>query len=379
MILRAFFIFIMFLVCHVGTAASLQDWVQKMEANSIQASVGIWALDTGKCIEGHQMDLPLVPASTTKLVSTYAILKTLKPGFQFNTEVWGDLRGATIFGDLIIKGAGDPSLTSERIWLLVSELKAMGIMTITGCIRLDQSIFDGQMFGNGWHNTSADTTPPILPLSVNYNRANGKIVQDPERLAIDIIQKIMRERGISIQGQPNQEGTLRKLITLPSLPLRDLVTTINKISNNFMVEMLVKYFGGGSWPNGVSRIQRFYSSNLNLGVDKIAITDGSGLSKENRISARTLAIILRAVWNDFEVGPEIINSLKVIGGEPWNLSKHSNLARRIRCKTGYLKDVNSICGYLQVPNGQLRVFAIILNGSCSEDNIWELINRWASC
>ena len=143
--------------------------------------------------------------------------------------------------------------------------------------------------------------------------------------------------------------------------------------------MLVKYFGGGSWPNGISRIQRFYSSNLNLEADKIAITDGSGLSKENRISARTLAIILRAVWNDFEVGPEIINSLKVIGGEPWNLSKNSNLARRIRCKTGYLKNVNSICGYLQVPDGQLRVFAVILNGPCSEDNIWELLNRWASC
>jgi D-alanyl-D-alanine carboxypeptidase/D-alanyl-D-alanine-endopeptidase (penicillin-binding protein 4) len=156
------------------------------------------------------------------------------------------------------------------------------------------------------------------------------------------------------------------------------VTSINKISNNFMIEMLVKHFGGGTWPGGISRIQKFYTSVLELSPDKIAITDGSGLSKDNRISARTLAIVLRAVWHDFEVGPEMVGSLKTLGGEPWNLHKNSNLARRVRCKTGHLKDVTSVCGYLQIPDGRLRVFAIILNGPCADKDVWELVDRWVS-
>jgi len=118
---------------------------------------------------------------------------------------------------------------------------------------------------------------------------------------------------------------------------------------------------------------------LNLPPEKIAITDGSGLSKDNHLSAKTLAIVLRAAWNDFEVGPEMVDSLKIIGGETFKLRvKDPNLTRRIRCKTGHLNGVTSVCGYLQTPDGKLRVFAIILNGNCSLEDAWEQVSRWAN-
>ncbi len=116
--------------------------------------MGLWDLDTGKLLEGRQTDQALVPASTTKVVSTYAILKTLKPDYELETEVWGDLHGTTVLGDLVFKGSGDPLFTSERIWLLASELKARGVLQVDGRIRLDQSAFDAQRYGNGWENTS---------------------------------------------------------------------------------------------------------------------------------------------------------------------------------------------------------------------------------
>ena len=362
-----------------GRADDLQGWAHRMAARSVRDSAGLWDLGTGKLIEGHQADLALVPASTTKVLSTYAILKTLKPNFQIETEVWGDLHGSTVSGDLIIKGAGDPYLTSERIWLMGQALKARGVLQVTGRVRLDQSAYDSQRFGNGWESTSANTTPPVLPLSVNFNRENGKLVQDPDRLATDTVQSILRESGITIGERPQPGAAPQKLIAFPSLPLRDLINDINKFSNNFMIERLVKQFGGGTWPGGIRRIQDFYATTLGLGPDKITISDGSGLSKDNRISARTLAVVLRAVWNDFEVGPEMVDSLKTIGGEPWKLHiKDPNLARRIRCKTGHLNGVTSVCGYLQTLDGQLRVFAIILNGPCDEGDAWELVSRWAN-
>ena len=362
-----------------GRADELDAWARRLEGRHVRASAGVWDLGTGKNLEGHQLDLALVPASITKVVSTYALFKLWKPNFVLATEVWGDLRGGTVQGDLVFKGGGDPFLTSERLWQLAQDLKARGVTHVLGRIRLDQSAFDSQRLGNGWEHTSASTTPPILPLSVNFNRDEGRIVHDPERMAVEVIQQVLQDTGITVAGGSPAGGVPKKLLDFDSRPLRELVFDINKHSNNFMIEMLVKRLGGGNWPQGIHQIQAFYASTLGLGPDKITITDGSGLSKDNRLSARTLAIILAAAWNDFEVGPEMVGSLKIIGGEPWPLHiKDPNLGRRVRVKTGHLDGVTSACGYLRTLDGKTRVFAIILNGPANDDDVWDLVSRWAN-
>jgi len=360
-------------------AQDFQGWVRSMEKRHIKVSAGIWDLTSGKLLEGHQADLPLVPASTTKVVSTYALLKTWKPNYVMESELWGTLAGDTVTGDLVFKGAGDPFLTSERLWLLAQDLKSRGILRVLGRVRLDQSFFDAQRYGNGWENTSINDTPPILPLSVNWNRdERGKILHNPEPVAIETITRIFRESGIQILGESPREGEPVKLLAFPSRPLRDFIQDINKYSNNFMIEMLMKRFGEGSWSRSVQRIQAFCQDTLGLEPDKVRLTDGSGLSKENRLSARTLMTVLRAGWFDFEVGPEFVSSLKVNGGEPWELSwKDPRLVRRIRYKTGHLTGVTSVCGYLQTPDGRQRVFAIILNGNSRNEDALSMVGRWA--
>jgi len=357
-----------------------QDWVRRMEARGIRVSAGLWDTQTGRALESHQPDLVLVPASTTKVVSTYALLRSWKPDFQLETTVYGDLQpNGTVKGDLVLRGGGDPFFTSERIFVLAQELKLLGVQRVSGRIRLDQTAFDAQRYGNGWENTSSDTTPPILPLSVNFARdEKGNILADPERLAVETLQKVLGDAGIPVENGAGG-GATRKLLDFKSPPLRMLIQDINKFSNNFMIEMLVKRFGDGSWPRGIARIQAFYKEQFGLGPDKVAITDGSGLSKNNLLSAKTLAIILRGAVNDFEVGPEMVASLKVIGGEPWKLRiKDPNLARRVRCKTGHLSGVTTVCGLLQTPDGKQRIFAILLNGNSHEEDAWEQVSRWAN-
>lgn len=360
-------------------ARTFQTWVKALEDRKVKVTAGIWDLGSGRLLESENPDLALIPASTTKVVSTYAMLRVWKPDFTLQTEVLGDLKDGVVRGDLVFKGGGDPFLTNERLWALAQDLRRVGVKRVTGGVRLDQTLFDDQRYGNGWDNTSSDTTPPILPLSVNFNRdSRGNIVGDPEKLAQATIRTIFSEAGITFEDSASG-GQLRSLVQLPSPPLRMLIQDINKYSNNFMVETLVKRFGDGSWPRGIQRIQEFYQTNFGLGSDKTQITDGSGLSKDNRLSARTLAIVLRGGYHDFEVGSEFISSLKIIGGEPFKLHiKDPNLARRIRCKTGHLSGVSSVCGFLQTPQGKLRVFAIILNGEAGERDLWEQVSRWAN-
>jgi D-alanyl-D-alanine carboxypeptidase/D-alanyl-D-alanine-endopeptidase (penicillin-binding protein 4) len=361
-------------------AQDFRGWVRGLEARGITVSAGIWDAETGKALDRHRETQALVPASTTKAVTTYALLKTLKPDSTIETEVWGDLKDGVVQGDLTFKGDGDPLFTSERIWLLAQSLKKQGIRRVAGGIRLDQSAFDAQREPPGWENTSADTLPEVRALSVNFNRdETGRLAADADRLARETIQKILQETGIAVEGRANLQDTPRKLASWTSPPLRALVLDINKWSNNFMIEMLVRRFGAGSWPRGVQRIQAFYRTAFNLGPEAIQITDGSGLSKDNRLSARTLATILRGAYYDFEVGPEFVASLKIIGGEPWKLKvKDANLTRRVRVKTGHLDRVTSLCGYLQTLDGQVRVFAILLNGPARDEDVWEQVSRWAN-
>lgn len=374
-------IILLLLLCTLPAwTQSFRAWVRGLEARGVAVSAGLWDVDTGRALERYDDAVALVPASTTKVVSTYALLKALKPDTTIETEVWGDLKDGVVQGDLTFKGDGDPLFTRERIWLLAQTLKQEGVRRVTGTIRLDQTAFDAQRQPQGWENTTADTLPEVRALSVDFNRDDrGRILEDPDRHSREVIQRILQETGIAVEGGAVGLGAPRKLATWTSPPLRALVQDINKWSNNFMIEMLTRRFGGGSWPRGVQRIQAFYQAAFNLGPEAIQITDGSGLSKENRLSARTLAIILRGAYHDFEVGPEFVSSLKIIGGEPWKLKiKDPNLTRRIRVKTGHLDRVTSLCGYLQTFDGKVRVFAILLNGPCHDEDVWEQVSRWAN-
>ncbi|MEE4186604.1 MAG: D-alanyl-D-alanine carboxypeptidase/D-alanyl-D-alanine-endopeptidase [Gammaproteobacteria bacterium] len=86
---------------------------------------------------------PFNPASTIKLLTTWVGLEELGPAWRWPTEVYirGDLQRGVLDGDLIIKGYGDPYLTTERLWLLLRELRLRGLRTIQGDLVIDNGYF----------------------------------------------------------------------------------------------------------------------------------------------------------------------------------------------------------------------------------------------
>ena len=92
----------------------------------------------------HRATVPVNPASVMKLVTTYAALDLLGPAFTWTTPVVveGAVRDGTLFGNLYIKGQGDPKLVAERLWLLLRRVQGLGVKTIAGDIVLDRSAFE---------------------------------------------------------------------------------------------------------------------------------------------------------------------------------------------------------------------------------------------
>ena len=364
-------------------SASLEEWAKGLEARGVKVSAGVWDIQSGKLVEGWKEADTLTPASTTKALTTYALMKAWKPNYTVPTEVWGDLEQDTVKGDLVFKGGGDPLLVDEKLWSIAEALKKLGVVRVTGRIIADQSAFDGQKYGNGWEDTTKDTWPSLAALSVDFNRANegAPYTSDPTAFAQDTLTRILAGDGIAIEGRADKGAPPRLLLTHDSPPLRELIGDINKFSNNFMIETLVKRYGDGNSARGVQKILAFYKANFGFGPDQLQLTDACGLSKQNRIAARTLATVLRAAWFDFQAGPEYVASLKVIGAEPFKLRKHKDadlVSDRIRVKSGYLADARSLTGYLQLPDGRVRVFAILLNGDSKDEDIWEQVARWSN-
>ncbi|PHV12603.1 D-alanyl-D-alanine carboxypeptidase/D-alanyl-D-alanine endopeptidase [Chitinimonas sp. BJB300] len=100
-------------------------------------------LDGGQPRLTHGADLPVNPASTIKLLTTFMALETLGPTFSWRTGLYtdGPVEGDTLRGNLYVKGGGDPKLTYERVWLLLRELRNRGIRKVTGDLVLDRSYF----------------------------------------------------------------------------------------------------------------------------------------------------------------------------------------------------------------------------------------------
>ena len=98
---------------------------------------------TGEVLLEHNADLPRSPASTMKVVSAYAALSTLGPNYTWTTRAWatGPVAGGHVKGDLVLQGGGDPTLSIERWWRFVQELRSRGISHIDGDIIVDNTYF----------------------------------------------------------------------------------------------------------------------------------------------------------------------------------------------------------------------------------------------
>ena len=92
----------------------------------------------------YNADVSMNPASTMKLVTTYAALEMLGPTHQWKTEFYtdGTLNNGILQGNLYLKGGGDPKLNMEKLWLLMRDLRANGVQQGTGDLVLDRNFFE---------------------------------------------------------------------------------------------------------------------------------------------------------------------------------------------------------------------------------------------
>jgi D-alanyl-D-alanine carboxypeptidase/D-alanyl-D-alanine-endopeptidase (penicillin-binding protein 4) len=215
-----------------------------------------------------------------------------------------------------------------------------------------------------------------LVVSGTIRRGGGEVVfnrsvEEPAQYALHAFREIARGEGIEIRGGlavgAVPEGA-REIHRHASRPLASLVRDMNKNSSNFMAESMLKTLGAefvstpGTTANGLE-VVRTYLSGLGIDASAARLADGSGLSDENRVSARLLAEVLARAHEDFEIGADLTASFPV-GGADGTLDERfggEGAKRRVRAKTGRIAGALTLAGYATNRDGRVFAFALLAN------------------
>jgi D-alanyl-D-alanine carboxypeptidase/D-alanyl-D-alanine-endopeptidase (penicillin-binding protein 4) len=205
-------------------------------------------------------------------------------------------------------------------------------------------------------------------------RTYYRSVLDPTGYAGAVLRMQLEAVGIQVDGavvRGEAKDYPYELLDFEGRPLSEIVRLFVKYSNNTVAETLVKALGArrgavGTWDNGVPEVERALAR---IGVDAsgISLSDGSGLSYDNRVSPRALVDALRAARRSFEFGPEFVSALPIAAADGTLKERAEGADGQVRAKTGLLNEVTGLSGFARLHDGRLAVFSVLANGYRSGD------------
>ncbi len=200
-------------------------------------------------------------------------------------------------------------------------------------------------------------------------------LEDPVLHFGTLLSEFLADQGIAVDGlvrAGEAPEDAQVLYVHESKPLSLIVRDLNKFSNNFVAEQLLKSMGAtmfgppGTTAVGARAVGAFLQG---AGVDSAAyrVIDGSGFSRDNRLTPRAIVKVLRRALSDFRIRYEYAASLSVSGidGTLSGRMGYAGLEGAVRAKTGLLDGVTAISGVARTLAGEDVLFSIIVNGfSC---------------
>jgi len=202
--------------------------LKKYKLSADNLSVYIRDLNANKPLLEHNVDEMRSPASTMKLLTTYAGLKGLGPNYGWRTEAWvrGEIDDKGVLnGDLILKGYGDPFLVYENFWKFVKALRVKGLKEISGDVIIDNSYFSlpnhdaGAFDGKPFRVYNAQSSP----LMFNF-QATRFLFKPKLSVAEEEKQKRIKKDKLKKKGEKRRKRGGRKPIgTVEVIPYPNII------------------------------------------------------------------------------------------------------------------------------------------------------------
>jgi D-alanyl-D-alanine carboxypeptidase/D-alanyl-D-alanine-endopeptidase (penicillin-binding protein 4) len=357
---------------------------------ALESAVGseerVWSVSVldqrGQLLADLNGGVPRVPASNQKLVSTAFALDRLGPDFRLKTQL---LRHSD--GSLEIVGEGDPDLSIAEIQkFAMVALGQGGSRTPTSLAAAPVQLMVREEPPQRWW--PADWEPadrsyaygaPITRLALTSN-ALHMAVMDPAARLQRILNSTIRQQGGQIRlqmvDQQTREASLARsdeasvvLHSEDSAPMHALLSLANTESHNFTAEVLMREAADAWDVNRASLATTRWLQAQGLPMTGLRVRDGSGLSRGNRLTSRSISVLL---WRmaQHPLAAYYQASMAIAGqrGTLRNFFRGTSLQGRFWGKTGTLTGVRSISGILETSDGP-RYVSMIANGAYAPNSV----------
>ena len=369
-----------------GFTRTLDAIVKKSPAPTVSAIV----LDkiSGQVEYSSNAKELLPPASVLKIVTSTVALDQLGVDFSFSTKIFFKASSdKQSLASMVILGGGDPTLTTEKIYAVVTSLKKRGIKTIQE-LGVDNSKFLETRVAAG---TRAYQAAPS-PIAINYNSeeivscqgghldashctSRFESVADSDTAFINGWRAELQHAGIEVKKIRSEPVTLRSskddyqlLYDVRSDPLPKILFDLNHFSTNIIADSLVFQLGcesgqspfvACSFERGLAKIQSWLKSN---DIDDVTLHDGCGLSAKNQISASDLGHVIYKAMATPTIAPELLASFSIANQTGTLKSRNFSSEVLFRGKTGSLDGVITLAGIVRSARGKEKIIVLLLHG-----------------
>lgn len=347
---------------------SLNTFKKRLQNSSLTKSTSIALSDTltfEPIWNKHGMR-ELVPASSIKILTAAIALETFGPNHRFTTRLTWDESTRT----LTLVGDADPMLRTDHLRKLIEQLYQTDIdLTLPMIVQADATMFPPHTKPVGW---SPNPMPRyVRPVTALY--LDNKMTRDPVHDTLAKFLKLLKKTGITVASDAEAKATGTVIAEVQGFPLIAHIRTMLQNSDNTIAEMLLRRAafeetGQATW----KAMQNFALTKLDsmgLYTDGLVMVDGSGLSRENRVSANHIVVMLGMIADETRLNLNVIERMQLmaVSGQTGTLeerftSKKTRCAQgRVHAKTGSLSDVSALAGYVTHVNGTEVAFAILVN------------------
>jgi serine-type D-Ala-D-Ala carboxypeptidase/endopeptidase (penicillin-binding protein 4) len=367
----------------------LQAWLASSPTNTC-----LVVASDGRDVFHHNPTVPVTGASTQKLLTATGLLLALGPDATFTTEAVAAAvpAGGVVAGDLFVVGGGPSDLgtadwplmspgTRQRVVHdvdgLVDAIAAAGVTRIEGSVVGDGTRYDDQRYQTSLapRLIDQDQVGPVGGLMVNDgfagfspSRTTTDTVPaaDPAADTARVVTERLQARGVTVVGSPRAgrapEGAA-PVASLSSPPLSQIVaemltTSDNETAEAAMKEIGVATSGQGTWAAGAAGLTSLLGE-AGVPLDGVRIVDGSGLTVEDQLTCGTLVDVLTLEGS----GP-VVRAGLAVAGETGTLAERwqgTEVAGRLRAKTGTLRNVTALAGEVEATQGGALTFAYVAN------------------
>lgn len=314
----------------------------------------------GQIIDENMSNTAMNPASNVKLITAFAVLKTLGPNYRFPTNVWTDgtvdATTGTLNGNLYISGR-DPSFNLEHAVAIAEAMNRLGIRTVNGDL-----IVTANFTMNFNPSTPRSTDTLFATLSSGRRSSAATKAWQTYLFASNQTNKLQTNPGVDFVGKDYVDimpTNVHLLFTHESIPVREILKATLCYSNNFMAEHL------GDAVGGTQAVMNVSYNNAGVLPAEMQLASSSGLGM-NRVTPRAMMKVLKSlktVLAGFNLKPSDI--MCVAGVDDGTLrGRFTTFPYRgsVVAKTGTLGQtdagVSSLAGYMKTATGEELLFVI---------------------